>query len=338
MLRGTRADGRRTNAGRIDTGHSTALHLPMSSKLDKVRAVGVRRPSATSVIGALAIVVALSGTAIAATGGQLLLGAENAATKTTTISNAHGVPLILHGRRSKPPFTVGGDTTRVPSLDAAQLDGTSPGRLIGKLTVFAKPGIFKLRVPAGVHHALIVMIGGGGGGGDGTDGPGGGGASGNYSQNLVPVTPGVTLSIDVAVGGEAGTNGSPGDSGGFSQVVLSPTTFGDYVGASGGDGASPGAACPASASGGEGFDGFFVGNGTPAGTAEIDGIASDSGHAGTWSGFGTSKVEHRGAGAGTAGFAGKGGSGGGMSAGKGGGAPLAAGSGAPGFVSIEWLR
>jgi hypothetical protein len=91
------------------------------------------RPSASLVVAVLALVVSLTGTAYAAGGGSLLLGHHNKATKTTSLTSKGKGPALsvkakrgpaasFRGGSGQPPFTVG-SSTKVPGLDADQLDG-----------------------------------------------------------------------------------------------------------------------------------------------------------------------------------------------------------------------
>ncbi len=76
-------------------------------------------------IGALtAVVIAGTGTAVAANGGSFLLGKKNTATTTTTLSNSKGTPLSLQGKKSAPPLKVN-STKKVKNLNADKVDGKS---------------------------------------------------------------------------------------------------------------------------------------------------------------------------------------------------------------------
>ena len=84
------------------------------------------------------------------------------------------------------------------------------------------------RVPAGVRHLRVRLVGGGGGGGS-SGFSGGGGGAGGYAESLLTVVPGQSFPITVGMGGSAGGSGSSGTAGGG-------TAFGSLVAASGGDG------------------------------------------------------------------------------------------------------
>jgi hypothetical protein len=131
--------------------------------------------SSASVIGTLAIVVSVSGAAVAASGGSLTLGAENRATSQTTLLDRQGTALALTAPRGKPPLNVSGDKTEVPSLNASLLDGLSAKQVLGRINIYARPGETDVHVPTGAHLALFTVVGGGGGGGGGGIGPGGAG-------------------------------------------------------------------------------------------------------------------------------------------------------------------
>ncbi|MBB5120346.1 hypothetical protein GO002_29535 [Streptomyces eurocidicus] len=96
----------------------------------------------------------------------------------------------------------------------------------GKTTLtFSEAKTTQMKVPAGVTKIVMTAVGpggGGGGGGAGLDtaapgtpdaamfggGGGAGGAAGGYFQCTLNVTPGETLSIDVAGGGAGGAGGT----------------------------------------------------------------------------------------------------------------------------------
>ncbi|HTY71782.1 MAG TPA: hypothetical protein VMI11_05065 [Actinomycetes bacterium] len=91
----------------------------------------LRRPGHAVVVAYLALFVAATGTATAATGGALLLGRANAASRTTTLSNSGGgaaLRLRTHSRTSA-PLSVSGNTNKVPGLNADLLDGLTSSQL-----------------------------------------------------------------------------------------------------------------------------------------------------------------------------------------------------------------
>jgi hypothetical protein len=72
--------------------------------------------------GAIAALVLGSGTAVAATGGNFILGKANTAGKTTVLTNKNGTALALNSRAGTPPLKVN-RPVRVPNLNADRLDG-----------------------------------------------------------------------------------------------------------------------------------------------------------------------------------------------------------------------
>lgn len=82
----------------------------------------LRRPSHATVVAYAALFFAMSGTAVAATGGTFVLGRGNTATTTTSLSNGAGTALSLGGGRGAPALAVN-NTTKVPRLNSDLLDG-----------------------------------------------------------------------------------------------------------------------------------------------------------------------------------------------------------------------
>ena len=60
-----------------------------------MRRLPLHRPSAATVISLVALFFAMSGTAVAATGGDFILGKPNTATSVTSLSNTNGTALSL---------------------------------------------------------------------------------------------------------------------------------------------------------------------------------------------------------------------------------------------------
>jgi hypothetical protein len=90
-----------------------------------------RRPSPATAISLVALVIAMSGTAYAATGGTFILGRANTATKISSLSNKNGTALSLSSKHGKPPLTVS-NGVQVPQLNASKLGGiTSQGFING---------------------------------------------------------------------------------------------------------------------------------------------------------------------------------------------------------------
>jgi hypothetical protein len=82
----------------------------------------MRRPSPAIAISVAALVVAMSGTAYAATGGTFLLGRANKATALSSLSNSKGTALQLSSKNGTPPLTVS-NGVQVPELNASELGG-----------------------------------------------------------------------------------------------------------------------------------------------------------------------------------------------------------------------
>jgi hypothetical protein len=82
----------------------------------------MRRPSPAIAISVAALVVAMSGTAYAATGGTFLLGRANSATALSSLSNSKGTALRLSSKNGTPPLTVS-NSVQVPQLNASELGG-----------------------------------------------------------------------------------------------------------------------------------------------------------------------------------------------------------------------
>ncbi len=85
----------------------------------------LRRPSPATIISVIALLFAMSGTAVAATGGDFLLGKSNTATSITSLSNTKGTALSLSSASTKPPLTVS-NSVQVPNLNASELGGLAP--------------------------------------------------------------------------------------------------------------------------------------------------------------------------------------------------------------------
>jgi hypothetical protein len=85
--------------------------------------MSVKRPSHGVVVGYLALFVAMTGTAAAATGGTFILGKSNVASTTTTLTHSSGgVPLSLQTRSGRAPLKVN-SSTKVTNLNVDKLDG-----------------------------------------------------------------------------------------------------------------------------------------------------------------------------------------------------------------------
>jgi hypothetical protein len=95
-----------------------------------VRRLSLHRPSAAIVISLIALFVAMSGTAVAATGGSFILGKPNTATTVTSLSNTKGTALSLSSTSTTPPMTVS-NSVQVPKLNASELGGHPASAFLG---------------------------------------------------------------------------------------------------------------------------------------------------------------------------------------------------------------
>jgi hypothetical protein len=77
-----------------------------------------RRPSAAIVISLIALFFAMSGTAVAATGGDFLLGKSNTATNVTRLTNTTGTALSVTAAPTSPPLRVS-NSSLIPNLNAS---------------------------------------------------------------------------------------------------------------------------------------------------------------------------------------------------------------------------
>lgn len=82
----------------------------------------LHRPSAATVISLIALFFAMSGTAVAATGGNFILGKANTATSVSSLTNTKGTALSLSSTATTPPLKVS-NAVQVPNLNASELDG-----------------------------------------------------------------------------------------------------------------------------------------------------------------------------------------------------------------------
>jgi hypothetical protein len=82
----------------------------------------IGRPSHATIVAYLALALAMSGTAVAATGGTFVLGRSNSATSTTSLSNSAGTPLSLSAKSGYSPLRVN-SSVKVPYLNSDRLDG-----------------------------------------------------------------------------------------------------------------------------------------------------------------------------------------------------------------------
>ena len=96
----------------------------------------LRRPSHASIVAYLALFVAATGTATAATGGSFLLGKSNSANHVTALSNSGSGPALQLKTHSShtPPLSVGGNSTKVSGFNADKLDGLTSSQLQRKVS------------------------------------------------------------------------------------------------------------------------------------------------------------------------------------------------------------
>ena len=78
-----------------------------------------------TIISLVALFFAMGGTAVAATGGNFILGKSNTATSVTSLQNTKGTALSLSATSTKPPLTVS-NNVQVPNLNASELGGNAP--------------------------------------------------------------------------------------------------------------------------------------------------------------------------------------------------------------------
>jgi hypothetical protein len=81
-----------------------------------------RFPSPATAISLVAVVIAMSGTAYAATGGTFILGRANHETSTAALADSKGTPLTLSAPAHKAPLAVNRNTM-VKNLNARYLGG-----------------------------------------------------------------------------------------------------------------------------------------------------------------------------------------------------------------------
>ena len=315
------------------------------------------RVTPAAVVGTTALVIALSGTAVAATGGVFSLGHTNTTTSNTIIKNTKGTALVFAAKKGVAPFSVNGDKVKVPSLNADLLDGIDSAKLQLRVTgqcgstaisavsatgsvtcmtshhLFFTSGTATFTVPAGITQVELLARGGGGSGGNsGTTanlGRGGGGGQGGVTTTLVSVTAGQLYTVNVGAGGAVATgSAADGNPGTRSTVILSPSTDATKFDAVANGGAAGGGATLCASTGGPGGNGGTAPGPTATGALGLSGTA---GAAGTDAGV-TTACTTGGVGGG-AGYAGAGGDGGTPDATT----PVAAKAGTSGLVEVTLL-
>jgi hypothetical protein len=94
--------------------------------------VHIPRPAHATVVAYLALFVAMSGTAVAATGGTFILGSSNRAGQASILANPNGHPLTLKAEAGHPPLKVN-RTKLVPRLNADRVDGLHASQFLRAL-------------------------------------------------------------------------------------------------------------------------------------------------------------------------------------------------------------
>ena len=87
-----------------------------------MRHLHLHRPSAATVISLIALFFAMGGTAVAATGGNFILGKANTATSMSSLTNTKGTALKLVAPAGAAPLQVS-NSVQVPRLNASELGG-----------------------------------------------------------------------------------------------------------------------------------------------------------------------------------------------------------------------
>ena len=99
------------------------------SSVPLVKRFRVGRPSPAIVISLIALFFAMSGTAVAATGGSFILGKSNTATSVSALANTKGTALSLSSSATAAPLTVS-NSVQVPHLNASEVGGVKAGGLV----------------------------------------------------------------------------------------------------------------------------------------------------------------------------------------------------------------
>lgn len=85
--------------------------------------------SAPTVISVVALFFAMSGTAVAATGGSFILGKSNTASSVSSLTNTNGTALRLSSSATAPALKVS-NGVQIPKLNASKLGGIGPAGFV----------------------------------------------------------------------------------------------------------------------------------------------------------------------------------------------------------------
>jgi len=188
----------------------------------------LRRPAHSTVVAYAALVLAMGGSAVAATGGSFLLGGANGAGRTTSLTN-HGTGAALRvaaHNLTTAPLSVGRNKTKIRNLNADFLDGLTSARLQRRVTGTCANGSAITTVRAGGRvtcgpRIMWAVVNSDGSLARGSAGTGASkGANGQYSVTF-PVD--VHLCAYFAASGLSGTTGAaPAAIAGASSINGSP--------------------------------------------------------------------------------------------------------------------
>ncbi len=116
----------------------------------------LRRPSHATVVAYLALFVAMSGTAAAATGNVFILGQDNRADHASVLANRSGTPLELRAKSGKAPLRVNTEK-RVRHLNADLLDGNDSTHFMAAL---CPEGSITFHAAVAAGCAQLTMVSG----------------------------------------------------------------------------------------------------------------------------------------------------------------------------------
>jgi hypothetical protein len=115
----------------------------------------LHRPSHATVVAYLALFVAMSGTAVAATGNVFILGQDNRADHASVLANWSGTPLELRAKSGKAPLRVNTEK-RVRHLNADLLDSKDSTTFMAALCPEGASIPFHAAVAAGCTQVTKV--------------------------------------------------------------------------------------------------------------------------------------------------------------------------------------